>query len=432
MAFEQGARERRSLYTPFTVPAVSGGGRGGGGGGVDPITRDVERLNEAVSNGLTPLEKYRSGLAKLDQLKAKGLSDAAYSQEVKKLNEELAGSNPLVGDLSDAFGNFVASGFKDFEGFTKSIGSMFKKLIADMVSTALRNRIMIGLGVNVSGGGGGIGSLLGGGGGGGGLLGGLGGIGNALFSGGTGAMGLPSFGGILGGGAALLGPLAIGGALLGGLLSRRRRRRQAAAQAAAEAAQQAQAEAQQRASLETRLLEIQGNTAELRRRELEALLPANRELQQRIWQLEDERKILDERKGLEVELLQLQGNTAELRRRELEALDPSNRALKENIFRLQDATEATDKLNEALGKLTAEDFATALDFNRARGALASGANPATAPAQVQAALAAIGGTGSGVIGGMTDTILASINSFASTQARILQTWEFGGMPPVRT
>ena len=230
----------------------------------------------------------------------------------------------------------------------------------------------------------------------------------------------------------MLGPLAVGGLLIGGLLSRRRRRRQARAAAAQAAAQEAQAEAQERAQLDARLLQIQGDTTELRRRELEALRPANRELQERIWRLEDEKRIGEERKGLETQLLQLQGNTAELRRRELETLDPSNRALQENIWRLEDATEATDKLNDALGRLSADEFATALDFNRARGMLASGANPASSPAQVQAALAAIGGTGSGVLGGMTDTILASINSFASTQARILQTWEFGGMPPVRT
>jgi hypothetical protein len=72
----------------------------------------------------------------------------------------------------------------------------------------------------------------------------------------------------------------------------------------------------------------------------------------------------------EEELLRLQGDTTELRRRELEALDPSNRALKENIWRIEDAAEATQKLSEAMGRFKEEDFATLLDFNRARGALA--------------------------------------------------------------
>lgn len=46
----------------------------------------------------------------------------------------------------------------------------------------------------------------------------------------------------------------------------------------------------QRASLELKWLELNGDTAELRRRELAALDPSNRALQERIWALEDERK----------------------------------------------------------------------------------------------------------------------------------------------
>ncbi|WP_255247325.1 hypothetical protein [Delftia tsuruhatensis] len=45
----------------------------------------------------------------------------------------------------------------------------------------------------------------------------------------------------------------------------------------------------QRTDLERKLLEMQGNTAELRRRELAALDPSNRALQERIWAIEDER-----------------------------------------------------------------------------------------------------------------------------------------------
>lgn len=48
-----------------------------------------------------------------------------------------------------------------------------------------------------------------------------------------------------------------------------------------------------------------------------------------------------ERMGLETQLLQLQGNTVELRRRELEALDPANRAIQTLIYRLTDQKNAT-------------------------------------------------------------------------------------------
>ena len=58
-------------------------------------------------------------------------------------------------------------------------------------------------------------------------------------------------------------------------------------------------------------------------------------------------------------MLQLQGNTVELRRRELEALDPANRALQKMVWGLEDAREAMDALSE-------NDFASQIDFNRAR------------------------------------------------------------------
>ena len=58
--------------------------------------------------------------------------------------------------------------------------------------------------------------------------------------------------------------------------------------------------------------------------------------------------VKQERAGLEQRWLQATGNTAELRRRELEALDPSNRALLQMIYGLEDAkTSMTDLTNAA-------------------------------------------------------------------------------------
>lgn len=50
--------------------------------------------------------------------------------------------------------------------------------------------------------------------------------------------------------------------------------------------------------------------------------------------------IAQERLGLEQTILQLEGNTAELRRRETEGLDESNRALQQRIYALQDESQA--------------------------------------------------------------------------------------------
>lgn len=59
------------------------------------------------------------------------------------------------------------------------------------------------------------------------------------------------------------------------------------------------------------------------------------------------RLIANERSGIEEKLLQLQGNTAALRARELAALDPSNRALQKQVFALEDAQAAQNALTQA-------------------------------------------------------------------------------------
>jgi len=113
--------------------------------------------------------------------------------------------------------------------------------------------------------------------------------------------------------------------------------------------------AKEREGLERQLLQLQGDTAELRRRELQELAPANRALQERIWALEEEQRITQERSGLEQQLLQLQGDTTALRQLELDALDPSNRSLQERIWALEEEQRVIDEragLQDQLNRLT--------------------------------------------------------------------------------
>lgn len=64
--------------------------------------------------------------------------------------------------------------------------------------------------------------------------------------------------------------------------------------------------------------------------------------------------IASERTGLETELLNLQGNKAELRKRELSQLDESNRALKQSIYDLQDK-QAADVIAAAAAQKAADE-----------------------------------------------------------------------------
>lgn len=111
----------------------------------------------------------------------------------------------------------------------------------------------------------------------------------------------------------------------------------AATAAQTEATARAAAVANERFGLEGQLLQIQGNTAALRERELATLNETNRGLQLSIYAEQESRAIAAQRLGLEGQLLQVQGNTAELRARELAALDETNRALQQRIYDEQDA-----------------------------------------------------------------------------------------------
>ena len=135
---------------------------------------------------------------------------------------------------------------------------------------------------------------------------------------------------------------------------------EAAAVAAQERAQKADQIASQADSLNVRLLQILGDVTGLRARELSALDPTNRALQERIYALEDAKaaeeaaaaaaqqqaviaqQVAAQGESLMTRLLQMQGDTAELRARELAALDPANRALQQRLYALEDAQTAAD------------------------------------------------------------------------------------------
>jgi hypothetical protein len=127
---------------------------------------------------------------------------------------------------------------------------------------------------------------------------------------------------------------------------------------AAEQAAAMQRIADERYGLETRLLQLQGDTAELRARELAQLDPSNRALQERIYALEDEARAAEraasvtaERQSLERRLLELTGDTAAIRAMELAALDESNRDLQRRIWALEDEAKAAEEAARAADEL---------------------------------------------------------------------------------
>ena len=125
------------------------------GSAAKAATRAYEKMLERVKKlnlAADPVAQYKAELQDLDNLLAAGLSDAAYAQELERLNDELADSVPLVGDVADAWADFLVDGARDFDGFKNAVLGSFKALLAEMIATAARNQILIGLGLGNAGG----------------------------------------------------------------------------------------------------------------------------------------------------------------------------------------------------------------------------------------------------------------------------------------
>jgi len=366
-------------------------------------TRAAWGLADAVGGGVSGAAS--SAADEISRVTANIIESGAASIAAAEQAKEY--SNTMTGFVTDGIGKAVDWMVNGFKGGLSSIKDMFVDTIKQMIAFAIKNRIMLSLGMggSVAGGAasaGGIGGAISAAGGLGPAITAAGGIGKlaSSFAGGVGSFMTGGFGAIgpalegasagLGGLAAAAGAVAlplIAVAAIFTLLNRnaKRRKEAAAAEAAAEKARDAAAQAaaqaaaaraealaqimkaiaDERYGLETRLLTVQGNTAALRARELAVLAPSNRALQQTIWRLEDmqvaaqaaaeaqrqlaeqQRLIADQRYGLETRLLTVQGNTAALRQRELAALFPTNRALQRMIWGLEEARGAAEALAEA-------------------------------------------------------------------------------------
>ncbi|MGB1215637.1 MAG: phage tail tape measure C-terminal domain-containing protein [Pikeienuella sp.] len=84
---------------------------------------------------------------------AKAIKDAtkAAKEAAKESERILQPITRAVDGLANAFGNFMADGFRDFKGFASSILNTFKSMIAQMIATAVKNKILIGLGFSATG-----------------------------------------------------------------------------------------------------------------------------------------------------------------------------------------------------------------------------------------------------------------------------------------
>ena len=190
-AQREAVKNFKALQSALDDAGSSGSSAGGAiAKGMKEAEREAEQLADEIERlefDADPIKRYNAELSNLNDLLGMedGLSQGAYDVALQKLNDGLADQIPMVNDVASAWGDFIAGGLRDFKGFARSILDSFTSLLSQMIATAARNKILIGLGTSGSvaggaasaatGGGGGalgqVGSLLGGGSGG--LLGGI-------------------------------------------------------------------------------------------------------------------------------------------------------------------------------------------------------------------------------------------------------------------
>lgn len=184
---------------------------------VFPGSQRPRRRPNDIDFGLPDFNRASGGARKLKD------SFEEADKAAEKLRNELDGPlKSAVGSVADAFGDFMARGLTDFKGFVQDILKSFQNMIAQMIAMAVKNRIMLSLGIGgitpqmaAAGQVAGLGSA-------GGLLGSLG-IGKGIggLAGGTGFLGGlgNTIAGLGGGGAGFFGIGANAAAAGGGVLS---------------------------------------------------------------------------------------------------------------------------------------------------------------------------------------------------------------------
>lgn len=124
-------------------------GRKGGSGASasDKVSKALDKEAQKWLDTIDPMNRYQREMSELLQLQGR-LSKEDMAKAIKKLNGDLADSIPMVGDLSNAWADFVVSGGKDIEG----LGDLFKGVLKQMIADAAKNQIMLWLQPQVAGG----------------------------------------------------------------------------------------------------------------------------------------------------------------------------------------------------------------------------------------------------------------------------------------
>lgn len=379
-------RYQASLRNVASAAGRGGGGSPGGGGAVD-TAEDLREAYDNLMGSLDPLINAQQDLAEGtriadDALAAGVISADEHAAAIAKLGDEYSDATNKgsvwtdalsdgIEDLGDAFGDFIASGMKDFDSFAESLRRTFSEAVSAMVAEAAAAK---------------LGQALG------------------------------SFAGPVG---SVIGSIA--GSLIGGLFG--------GGSTPYEETEQYDID-QEKAALIQQMHVLEGHSNYLKKQEIEAYDESNQALARKVQLLEEEAAIEAERQSLQMQLWELEGNTEAIRAAQLEQLDESNRALQEQIWAQQDLAAATDEttraIEEAIAAISPDDYSTQFAYDRAI-ALAKngyippdGTTPATSanPQQAQVEQTAA-----------MNSQLSTLTSLMRESLTIMRQWNANGLPP---
>ncbi len=132
----------------FGLPSLNGGLKDAAKNGKKTAS-ELSKLKDFADgwkDKLDPTREYRREFEKLAKAMNAGyLSAEEYEAATWQLNVQLADSLPLVGDLVDGLSNGL---FEGFSSTMSNIGQSFKKWLASLIATAMKNRIVLSMGVS--------------------------------------------------------------------------------------------------------------------------------------------------------------------------------------------------------------------------------------------------------------------------------------------
>jgi len=271
-------------------------------------------------------------------------------------------ASTMQGFVVDGIGKAVDNMVDRFTGGLKSINDIFVSTIKQMIAFAIKNKIMLSLGM----GGSGAGTMASAGTGGAGMLGSIGSFAGSIgtgasvtmnglmtgggfspmmgaISGGLGAGGAAGIGTAIGAALPVIGAVVAGLTLLSSIAAKRAAKRLEAATNANNAAlENVEKEHNARVAEITTRLQANADATQALIQSLQTLAQMEQEREQAA------RAILNERANLEIELLRLQNDTVALREREIAATEPVNRQLRRFILAMGDAAEAIEAQRRAV------------------------------------------------------------------------------------